>query len=194
MKHILVYLHGTNGSGKSTLARAVIAAAGGVALYSPGVGKAGSTMTGHGVSLIGKYGNACGGIDGIQPYALVNDELLTHAIFPECRVFGESLVTPGLATCLGFASMFERTVFILLDTPDTVCIQNVLKRRKAKGNTKPYDPANLHRKAKSARSWANNLEASGLEVHRLQYREAYVLILELLGLPFPSVEDLLERD
>lgn len=189
--HVLVYLHGTNGSGKSTLARAVVAAAGGVTKYTPGNGKAGTTHTQRGVALIGKYGNACGGIDGIQPYALVNDELIINAIFPEARVFGESLVTPGLATCRGFAGMFQRTVFILLDTPDTVCIQNVLKRRKAKGTTKPYSPDNLYRKARSARSWANNLEASGLEVYRLQYREAYTLILELLGLHSPSVEDLL---
>lgn len=191
MSHILVYLHGTNGSGKSTLARAVVAAAGGAWEYVPGVGKAGTTRTYRGVALIGKYTSACGGIDGIQPYALVHDELLRHAIFPEARVFGESLVTPGLQTCKNFAAMFTRTVFILLDTPDTTCIQNVLKRRKAKGNTKEYSPDNLYRKARSARSWANNLEASGLEVHRLQYREAYALILELLGLPSPSVEDLL---
>lgn len=191
MSHVLVYVHGTNGSGKSTLARAVLAAAGGAKEYVLGDGKAGTTTTERGVCLVGKYGNACGGIDGIQPYALVHGQLLLSAIFPEARVFGESLVTPGLATCQGFAELFERTVFILLDTPDTVCIANVLKRRKAKGNTKPYDPANLHRKAKSARSWANNLEASGLEVHRLQYREAYALTLELLGLPIPSAKDLL---
>ena len=191
MSHILVYVHGTNGSGKSTLARAVVAAAGGVREYASVLGKAGTTHTNRGVNLVGKYGNACGGIDGIQPYALVSNVLSFNALFPGARVFGESLVTPGLATCQGFASMFERTVFILLDTPETDCIRNVLKRRSAKGNTKTYSPDNLYRKARSARSWANNLEASGLEVHRLQYREAYKLVLELLGLPLPSVEDLL---
>jgi hypothetical protein len=189
--HTLVYLHGTNGSGKSTLARSVIAAAGGVTEYRPSGKKCGTTHTKSGVALIGRYGNACGGIDGIQPYAQVHNEFLLHSIFPEARVFAEGLVTPGIETCKKFASYFEYTVFILLDTPEDACIRNVLRRRKAKGNTKPYSPDNLYVKARSARSWANNLEASGLEVHRLQYRQAYSLILELLGLPEPSVDDLL---
>ncbi len=67
----LVYVHGTNGSGKSTLARAVLAAAGG----AQGVSKLASTPnatwthTGRaGVVLAGKYGTACGGVDGMQPY------------------------------------------------------------------------------------------------------------------------------
>lgn len=190
----LVYVHGTNGSGKSTLARAVIAAAGGVESYHAstrtGV-KCGTTHTASHVSLIGRYGNACGGVDGVQPYAAVKNELLLHSVFPDASVFAEGLVTPGVGTCQTFASYFDRAVFVLLDTPDTTCIKNVLKRRAAKGNTKPYDPKNLYRKLASARSWADRLERVGLEVHRLQYRQAYNLTLELLGLPEPSVEDLL---
>lgn len=189
----LVYLHGTNGSGKSTLARAVLAAGGGPSnalLYNDmPFADQDNTVTKSGVVLIGRYKNACGGVDGVQPYRHVHN-LMDHAR-RRGRAFAEGLITPGVETCKTFASKFDRTVFILLDTPETVCIRNVLRRRKAKGNTKPYSPDNLYTKARSARSWANNLEASGLEVHRLQYREAYVLILELLGLPSPSVEELL---
>jgi hypothetical protein len=90
-----------------------------------------------------------------------------------------------------FAGYFKSATFILLDTPDTVCIKNVLRRRAAKGTTKEYDPKNLYRKQTSARNWANRLERAGLEVLRLQYAEARPLVLELLGLPEPSVEDLL---
>lgn len=189
----LVYVHGTNGSGKSTLARAVLAAAGG----AQGVSKLASTPkatwthTGRaGVVLAGKYGTACGGVDGMQPYAALHD-VLQHNVGFVRNVFAEGLVTPGVGTCQTFASYFDRAVFVLLDTPDTTCIKNVLKRRAAKGNTKPYDPKNLYRKLASARSWADRLERAGLEVHRLQYRQAYNLTLELLGLPEPSVEDLL---
>jgi hypothetical protein len=92
---------------------------------------------------------------------------------------------------VSFAKLFSQATFILLDTPDTVCINNVLKRRAAKGTTKPYDPKNLYRKQQSARNWADRLERAGLTVHRLQYRQAYILTLELLGLPEPSVDDLL---
>lgn len=189
----LIYVHGTNGSGKSTLARAVLAAAGGAqaVVAVTGTPKATWTYTGTpGVVLAGKYGNACGGVDGMQPYAALHDVLKSNVSFGN-SVFAEGLVTPGVDTCTKFASYFDHAVFILLDTPDTVCIKNVLKRRAAKGTTKPYDPKNLYRKQHSARSWADRLERAGLNVHRLQYRQAYTMTLELLGLSEPSVEDLL---
>lgn len=189
----LVYVHGTNGSGKSTLARAVLAATGGAqeVCKLPANPKATWTATGRaGVVLAGKYGTACGGVDGFQPYADLYRVLMLRARAGD-NVFAEGLVTPGQDTCVSFAELFNEAVFILLDTPDTVCIKNVLKRRKAKGNTKPYDPKNLYRKQQSARNWADRLERAGLTVHRLQYRQAYRLTLELLGLQEPSAEDLL---
>lgn len=193
----LVYVHGTNGSGKSTLARAVLAAAGGVQLVN-GVEhdsvrkvKAHITWTHSGLALAGKYGSACGGVDGVQPYDAVHSILRRATEYEGACVFAEGLVTPGVGTCQTFASYFDRAVFILLDTPETICIRNVLKRRAAKGTTKPYDPKNLYRKLASARSWADRLERAGLEVHRVQYRQAYNMTLELLGLPEPSVDDLL---
>lgn len=192
----LVYVHGTNGSGKSTLARSVVAAAGGVSRYvpnkDPGVVKCGATHTSKGIVLMGKYGSACGGVDGIQPYAALHDELQFHCMTNGARVFAEGLVTPGLSTCVTFASYFGRATFILLDVPEEECIRNVLKRRNQKGTTKEYDPANLYRKAKSARNWADRLERAGLEVHRLQFMQAYKLSLELLGLQLPNKESLLK--
>lgn len=189
----LVYVHGTNGSGKSTLARAVLAAAGG----AQGVAKLADspkatwTTTGRaGVVLAGKYGTACGGVDGIQPYADLHRVLDGAAAFDR-NVFAEGLVTPGQDTCVKFASYFDEAVFILLDTPDTVCIKNVLARRSAKGTTKPYDPKNLYKKQQSARNWADRLERAGLTVERLHYRQARTRVLQLLGLPEPSVDDLL---
>lgn len=126
----------------------------------------------------------------MQPYADLHHVLKQQSALVR-NVFAEGLVTPGVDTCATFASYFDRAVFILLDTPETDCILNVLKRRKAKGTTKPYDPKNLYRKLASARSWATRLERAGLEVHKVQYRQAYNLTLELLGLPEPSVDDLL---
>ena len=190
----LVYVHGTNGSGKSTLARAVLAAAGGAQGVSKlaGTPKATWTHTGRaGVVLAGRYGTACGGVDGIQPYAALHEVLTHNAKGFERSVFAEGLVTPGQDTCVKFASYFDQAVFILLDTPDTVCIQNVLHRRATKGTTKPYDPKNLYKKQQSARNWATRLERAGLAVERLHYRQARTRVLELLGLSEPSVQDLL---
>ena len=102
----LVYVHGTNGSGKSTLARAVLAAAGGAQSVSKLVTtlvptpKATWTHTGAaGVVLAGKYGTACGGVDGIQPYAALHDVLMENA-WSGCNVFAEGLITPGVGTCV----------------------------------------------------------------------------------------------
>lgn len=195
MNRILVYVHGTNGSGKSTLARAVIAAAGGfqsyVASKSGKQGKAGTTTTPSGVALLGSYARACGGVDGFSPYAHIHEELIAHSLFPTARVFAEGLITPGVETCQKFAGYFDRAVFIVLNTPAEDCIKHVLLRRNRKGNDKPYTPEKLHDKHRSALRWGDRLEGVGLEVHRLKYSQAYTLSLELLGLPLPSVEDLL---
>lgn len=181
----LVYVHGTNGSGKSTLARRVLEEAGGAkSMHHMPLNKKAAWTNTHtpDVTLVGKYLTSCGGVDGILPYASVYDVLYGLSLFPSAGVFAEGLVTPGVATCQRFAGLFDRTVFILLTTPEKQCIKNVLKRRDTAGNTKPYDPSNLHVKARSARSWADNLERTGLEVHRLQYREAVRMSLALLSL------------
>lgn len=188
----LVYVHGTNGSGKSTLARAVIAAAMGVEeqghLYDNKRAKWVRTVAG--VILLGKYTNRpCGGIDCVAPYSDVLR--MMRALVFESHVFAEGLMTPGIETCKRYADLYERAVFIHLDTPEDQCLRNHLKRKATIGSTRPYDPKNLYKKAITARRWADNLERAGLEVHRLQYRQAHTLTLELLGLQTPSVEDLL---
>lgn len=194
MSHILVYVHGTNGSGKSTLARGVLAAAGGIAEYVPvksgKQGKSGWTGTPRGVVLLGSYHRACGGVDGFSPYALIHEVLQGHAEF-KTQVFAEGLITPGVETCTQFATYFDRAVFIALSTPIDTCIQNVLARRKRVGNVKPYTPEKLISKHASALRWADRLAAVGLETYKMPYREAYEFSLELLGLPLPSVDDLL---
>lgn len=179
-----LYVHGTNGSGKSTLARAVIAAAGGVTGVEamPMHKKAHYTTTSNGTVLVGKYGTACGGVDGLSPYASISDILLLHAVFPECRVMAEGLITPGLETCQKLAGMVDKAMFIYLDTPAEQCIANVLKRRGRKGTTKEYDPDNLHKKRRSAQSWATRLKDSGLDVRELQWNSAYLTCLNFLGI------------
>lgn len=191
----LVYVHGTNGSGKSTLARAVIAAGGvaqnGVFAVMPHPRAWTTILRNPNVVLAGRYGSSCGGVDGIQPYADIHAIFHRHGLQFKQNVFAEGLVTPGLDTCQQFTTYFDKTVFILLETPDTVCIRNVLRRRAAKGNTKPYSPANLYKKAHSASLWAARLERAGLDVRRLQYKQARALTLQLLGLPEPTLKDLL---
>lgn len=187
----LVYVHGTNGSGKSTLARAVIAASMGLErqMQLPDNKRAKWVYTTYGVVLLGKYTHRpCGGLDCVAPYS---DVFRMLKLLTDRRVFAEGLMTPGIETCKRYADLYDRAAFIHLDTPEDQCLRNHLKRKATIGSTRPYDPKNLYKKAITARRWADNLERAGLEVHRLQYRQAHTLTLELLGLRSPSVEDLL---
>lgn len=191
----LVYVHGTNGSGKSTLARAVLAAAGGICeQYSLNDNKRAKWLTTKsGVVLLGKYTNRpCGGVDCVAPYSDVLRSL--HVVTSGngfSGVFAEGLMTPGLQTCTAYSDLFDHAVFIHLATPPEQCLVNHLKRKATIGSTRTYDPKNLYRKHQSASNWADRLERAGLNVQRLQYRQAYNTTLELLGLPEPSVDDLL---
>lgn len=179
----LVYIHGTNGSGKSTLARALLAAAAhptGIE-HLPGNPKASWTNTAGGVVFIGKYGNACGGVDGLSPYAAIKDIVGMHADEGEIML-AEGLVTPGLATCQELANMVNTHLFIHLDVPLEACVANVLTRRSRKGTDKPYDTANLIKKRASAESWIRRLGEAGLAVQICSWNEAYLRCLEFLEL------------
>jgi ABC-type oligopeptide transport system ATPase subunit len=197
---LLIYVHGTNGSGKSTLARALLAEAGGATGVNYLMKKDGFGLTHHkkvtythtqaGVIFIGSYGNACGGVDGLSPYHGIFDVVATNASASR-KMFAEGLVTPGLETCQRLADMVEKCLFILLDTPDAQAVRNVLTRRARKGTDKPYDPANLHKKTRSAVSWANRLEDAGLNVARLSWDGAYTASAKLLGLQNERISHLL---
>ena len=179
----LVYIHGTNGSGKSTLARALLAAAAHPAgiEHLPGNPKASWTRTNGGPVFIGKYGNACGGVDGLSPYAAIKDIVGMHAD-EGAIMLAEGLVTPGLATCQELAGMVRDHLFIHLNVPLEVCVANVLSRRARKGTDKPYDTSNLIKKRASADSWARRLKESGLQTEVCSWNEAYLRCLEFLEL------------
>lgn len=185
----LIYVHGTNGSGKSTLARRVALAAGGFAnvrKISNFQQRARWTTTGGGqVMMIGKYANRCGGVDGVQPYAAIFD-ILAQTV--DHHTFAEGLITPGVDTCERMASMFDQHLFIGLATPIEQCVRNVVRRRAAARNMKPYDPSRLIKKAATVLSWTERLAARGLNAQMMTYRAAYLSSLELFGLHEPSVE------
>jgi hypothetical protein len=181
---LLIYVHGTNGSGKSTLARALLAAAGGP--FAIGTlndnPKASYTHTNEGVVFIGKYGTACGGVDGLSPYASINDIVDHHVGMGDPRMFAEGLITPGVETCQRLADKVDRHLYIFLDTPVEQCVENVLKRRRTKGNVKPYDPDNLLKKRRSAMSWAERLGKHGLQIESMTWIQAYCRCLQMLDL------------
>lgn len=170
---ICIFVHETNRSGKSTLARRIIDLCGGVSAYYADTSyKGGSTILKNGIGLLGKYDNACGGMDGFHPAASIKTELKKHTMNPDGKVFAEGLMTFGVETCKEISEMFDRCIFILLDTEIPQCIEYVKQRRSEKGNTKEYSPEHLYKKAKSAYSWYLNLLQEGLECYRLKFDDA----------------------
>lgn len=196
MKPHLFYVHGTNGSGKSTLARQIATSAGGVLCGKhavTGVPVSQALFAPTGFALIGKYENACGGVDGINPYRSAVD---TAGILAKdgISVFMEGLATPGQATCKELSDMFGgNATFYLLDVPEADCIANVLKRRarsKRAHTNKPYDPSHLYKKARSARSWAEALQRNGLRCKVMKPHNVLADILSQLGIQPASIETL----
>jgi hypothetical protein len=183
---MLIYLHGTNGSGKTTLARAVLRAAGGAGVavgwpqapgchYTPAAGPYRPR-----VALLGRYSNACGGMDTVRDFATGID-IARHLLKERYNVLIEGLATPGIETCtkLHIAAR-GHALFVTLDTPLEQCMMNVLKRRKAAGNVKPFNPANLQKKWHGVQRWGPRLHAAGLRTATWQYGVALPRIVAAL--------------
>lgn len=177
---ILIYVHGTNGSGKSTLARKILDRFGKGEVFNmdgPDFKKVTYTETLlPELVMAGKYANACGGVDGISPYAAVYDVMKRHSAEGK-SVFAEGLITPGIESCRKFAQAFDNHLFIHLATPIETCIAQVEQRRMDAENYKDFDPTNLLKKRKSAESWARRMKAENFQMETLTFNEAYERIV-----------------
>lgn len=182
---MLIYLHGTNGSGKTTLARAVLRAAGGAGAavlqapgchYTPALGPA----NGPRVALLGRYSNACGGMDTVRDFATGIDIACTLHM-NGWNVMIEGLATPGIETCTRLHNSAKgRALFVTLDTPLEQCMLNVLARRRVAGNVKTFNPANLQKKWHGVQRWGPRLAAAGLRTATWQYGVALPRIVAAL--------------
>lgn len=99
--------------------------------------------------VVGSYRTACGGCDGIQPYALIWPRVvkfakLGHVLF-EGALISSSYGNIGRAS----EAFGDEFVFAFMNTPLEVCLERIRKRREAKGNTKPVDPKNVASKIKT---------------------------------------------
>lgn len=145
----VIKLGGCNGSGKSSLARAIMSHI----LTKP---KEVTLLSGkrtvvHTAAysdadfvVLGKYETACGGMDTISDKE-DRLELLRRTITGKGHkdriVFYEGLITGKTYGAMGELS--ESTgnwIYAFMDTPFDVCVERVLARRAARGNTEPFDP------------------------------------------------------
>lgn len=142
---MIVNIRGTHGSGKSTIVRTLLDQ-----YDSPPLGL-GKRPEGYAVNVpsldrplyvVGSYETACGGCDGIQPYALIWPRVVQYAALGHV-LFEGALVSSSYGN-IGRDSEAYGTefVFAFLDTPLEVCLARIAARRKARGDDRPVNPKN----------------------------------------------------
>lgn len=197
----VVNLRGTNGSGKTTLVRSLLNDPRGdwVADWSPSLTKAqthsrkrrpianGYYAHAWNLHVIGSYDKVCGGTDGLSPVEL--EARMWAAVQAGRSVIFEGYFAANarerwLLAGPKLKAIGARYLDCYLSTPMETCVERVLARRAAAGNTKPYDPDKHTRY--NWRNQRNNLSRfTGGEVIWLPHPEPEVKVRQLLGLPEP---------
>lgn len=171
----VVKIGGCNGSGKTSLVRGILDHIG--AHPENATAKVERYKVPYDiarVSVLGDYhpSRACGGMDTISDkdvrFGLVKANAREGNI-----VFFEGLITGKTFGALGELSNKQRGhwIYAFMDTPFDVCVERVLKRRKAKGNDAPFDPERTMRPTfRSCEATARRAEAEGHKVVWVNYK------------------------
>lgn len=187
MRHAILSVRGTFGSGKTTAVRqflndypttAMLNLAGKALGYRTDASSAGVNTP---IYVVGSYANTCGGTDGIKDQATVASRILA------AHPLGHVLFEGALVSASGLAGQVTQAihptgcdVYSFLNTPEELCIERVLGRRKAAGNDKEFDPVNLRDKFKSVLNCYKNLrKEGGYDVRLLDYTDTHPAILRI---------------
>ena len=143
---MIINIRGTSGAGKTTIIRELMEK-----FVSEDVtdrsGKVIAVLINWSqpIYVIGRYDNVCGGCDTIK----TQDEI-RRRIAKFCKQ--GHVIYEGLTISNGYAKnlahhrrMKQPFAFAFLDTPLRTCISRVRKRRKAAGNTKPFNTENTEK-------------------------------------------------
>jgi hypothetical protein len=141
---LVINVRGNNGSGKTHLTRQFMAQA---EDYDKSLSKTGRIYMfrikgcQRPWAVLGKYTVACGGTDTLKS----TGEAIELAQEYSDRGFNVWLEGMLISTFYGKVGEFSesfgnRWIFAYLDTPLEVCLERILARRAAKGNTNPFDP------------------------------------------------------
>ena len=184
---LIINLRGTHGSGKSTIVKHLIELYNGVtttASLNPESRKPkpeGHQMeTPYGLlTAVGPYHTACGGCDGIQPYARIWPLVEKYAALGHV-IFEGALVSSSYGEIGRSSEKFGRQfVFAILDTPVDVCLARIVARRKERGVDKPFNEDNTKNKFKNILRSLETMQANGRRVVHLNYLDPIPQILEL---------------
>ena len=133
---MIINIRGTHGSGKSTVIKQLLK------LYDaePEYHADGKKIRGYRFTLgsvprdvyvAGSYATACGGCDGIQPYADIWPRIVEYAA--KGHVLFEGALVSSSYGNIGRASEAygDQMVFAFLNTPLQMCLERIVRRREA---------------------------------------------------------------
>lgn len=140
----IVNLRGTSGSGKSTVVFDLMAQYPTEPIKEKGkiIGYVIHAIDAGDIYVLGRYETDCGGCDTIMDINVTRKLIKRFA--KKGNVLFEGLIVNNAYA--GNLEVMRKTKqdfhFAFLDTPLRTCISRVKKRRKAKGNTKPFNQEN----------------------------------------------------
>lgn len=182
-KMTVVKIGGCNGSGKTSLVKAIIKHCA-LRRGDEGLSKRDAHYLGAysnaDIVVLGSYVNVCGGMDTISDK---DDRLALIQRFSRGRgykdriVIFEGLITGKTFGAIGDLSNADRQarrqpwLYAFMDTPFEVCVERVLQRRAARGNTGEFDPERTMRPTfKSCLSVADRAQAEGHMVRYINHK------------------------
>ncbi|RKZ06169.1 hypothetical protein DRQ25_14520 [Candidatus Fermentibacteria bacterium] len=201
---------GTSGSGKTTIVRAVMEDCGaepiewityqkrdskvaGWDANKNGVGKpliyAGDHPDGYRLYFLGSYETVCGGCDTINGVGIVADVLqYLHDEEASGICIFEGLMHSHMVGTIGAKQKelgSENHQRAFLDTPLDVCLARVIQRRRDRGQSKPFNPANTQKDWPRVQQCQFNCDKQGMVTHTIFYEDAiegvYQVIQEMIN-------------
>jgi GNAT superfamily N-acetyltransferase len=180
----IINLRGTNGSGKSTIVQELMEHFGIAKILRRKENDriwAYRLKSKRPLYILGRYDTACGGCDVFQNLDMVVDGIRKLSKKGDV-IFEGILISGGSGRWVALQHELKHThmIFGILDTPLEKCINRVLRRRKKKGNKKPFNSKNLTEKWKSTIGCGKLLEREWMDVRPLHYKTATRTVLQWL--------------
>lgn len=181
---LVINIRGNSGSGKTTLARAFMRLGHNLETHQIAGANNGDTVFKLGNqawAVIGKYDNVCGGTDTIKTQQQIIDRVEFY-VMRKYRIWFEGLIVSTIYGAIGaYSEKFkDRWIFAYLDTPLNVCLERVLQRRAAAGNTKPFNDTNTRNRAATIARNREIVLSKGRRVVDLPYQNALAPLLEII--------------
>ena len=186
---MIISLRGTNGSGKSYLVKRLLRHFDAKGI---GEGKKGrcanykmTLETGDTLCVVGNYDIACGGCDSIQPYDNIWPRVVEMIEEGDHALFEGALVSSGYGR-IGIATedYGDDVVFVFLDTPLEICVENIYQRRMSRGKDEPLTDKTIDNVRKKKKAVDNSIvrirDHHERRVVVLDHRKAFHQMLTLL--------------